>query len=1245
MPAIYISRATKVWKLSTNFQTTMKELELLRKQITHPKTEMEPKEIFLIDPLERPSKENLPETVVQLKEETHLKVAVHQNEQRHWPVKISPAEEARKAGKKYVTFPKTKKKKKSKKSLDAKKIDALREKLNQQARVLKRCESLPRLSINIEPYLKVQSKMLQKSPSMPDVLDFKKFSKDHGGIPENTVIREWVRDIWNMWFDEVFPPSRASNDDGIEKIELFTSEHQQPQAEEKLNVEIQLTDTFSPVLIDESKVCVEEILNEVKHLTTLIEERPNCAAFHYCRRGALNRILGNAKMAMEDLNKAIRMEPMLLDSYWHRHLLYLLQSKDTYALDDLNFIIKHNKHHADAYQSKAEIYRRKGDITMAIISYTQAIKCNPTDESYFKRGEMYEKRNEVLLAMEDYAMVFAINPKRTDALMRHGLHHFENSNWTGAVQDFSSLIKHDHNNAVARTYRGRAYANLMQYREATEDFSAAVHLDPNNWIAFYYRGCLLRKTNSARALQDLSVSVLLNDTYENLNAFLQRGILYTDVQQWPEAVCDFDNVLMLDRTVAVAHVNLGLIFMLKMDHYYEALRRFTDAIKVSPTYSRAYICRAQAYHKLHDLQKALRDLTRAIHLQPDNHQLYIMRGQYLFEMKKFELASFCIHHAAEINQALNASPVQQALVHSFCQNYSKATESLVSATGARPNASLFALLGKTQMKAKKSKEAIQSFEQALHLLTEDNAKPSGSEVAEIFYLIGLCYVEQVHLLKALDAFTNAVKIFPDHADAYYQRGLCKMRLKQVKCIQDFNRALTCNPNLFQAYLSRAAFYGIKGLYTKAILNCSEALRIQPKSVRAYLYRGALKYYIKAYIYAIEDLTAAINLEKACTLAYYNRAVCYHQTKDFNKALKDYGIVLLLGGRKEIDLKVCINRGLLYLELNQYFSALQDFASAVMKSPEESVICHAVGICHHRLEEFEKAVDAFSQALKLNPFCVDSCVGRGNSYMEYGHESGTKQAQKDFLRALHLDPRCLKARINMGYNLQVLGEFQKAWNQFTVALDIDAKCQAAYEGRAIVNLQMSHTLAAFHDISAALKLGVSAKLLTNRGVIHQFMGDLHNAMKDYQAAIRIDPSYSLAYFNAANIYFYSKQFHQARDHYTSAISLDPRNESAVLNRAITHSLLQDSHKALEDFIQAVKLSPYSSHIYFNRANLYKALKQYELAEKDYSQALALQPNDALVYKFRADVRGKLGLKEDAISDYKCAIYIQETVKSK
>lgn len=73
----------------------------------------------------------------------------------------------------------------------------------------------------------------------------------------------------------------------------------------------------------------------------------------------------------------------------------------------------------------------------------------------------------------------------------------------------------------------------------------------------------------------------------------------------------------------------------------------------------------------------------------------------------------------------------------------------------------------------------------------------------------------------------------------------------------------------------------------------------------------------------------------------------------------------------------------------------------------------------RNQEFEEAINFFTWALNINPCFLDAYTGRGNSYMEYGHDEATKLAQKDFLRALHFNPTYTKARISLGYNLQVI----------------------------------------------------------------------------------------------------------------------------------------------------------------------------------------------------------------------------------
>uniref|UniRef100_A0AAY3ZWU0 Tetratricopeptide repeat domain 6 n=1 Tax=Denticeps clupeoides TaxID=299321 RepID=A0AAY3ZWU0_9TELE len=497
---------------------------------------------------------------------------------------------------------------------------------------------------------------------------------------------------------------------------------------------------------------------------------------------------------------------------------------------------------------------------------------------------------------------------------------------------------------------------------------------------------------------------------------------------------------------------------------------------------------------------------------------------------------------------LASSPMLQATVSSFLGDDAQAIGLLVEATQKSFSAPILIQLGKLQMKA-------QSF-------------------------------------MAVIAFSKAIKVNPCHAEAYHQRGVCHARLQQPESLQDLNRSLTIDPSLFQVYLSRAAFYGAKGFYSKAILNCNEAISIQPNSTRAYLYRGALK----------------IRLKVSKATFIHQCSLCFHANLQFTvQALRDYGITLLLPGPKQLAFKTLVNRALLYTELNDPCNAL----------------------------ELQESVKAYTQAMRFHPFFLEAYVGRGNALMDYGHNQARKQAQRDYLSALHLDPLCQSARICLAYNFQVFGRFQWAWNQFTVAAELTPRNWAAFEGRAVVNLQMGSMYAAFQDISSALKVA-HTYLFTNRGVINQLMGDKVNAMRDYKKAISLIPSYALAYFNAANLYFYNRQFEQACEYYSRAVELDPQDESALLNRAITLSLLRKVPEALSDFSLALELNPSFAHVFLNRANLYCSLKEYQLAEKDLNDALRLQPSDALLYKLRSEVRGHLGLTQQALQDYETAL---------
>lgn len=60
----------------------------------------------------------------------------------------------------------------------------------------------------------------------------------------------------------------------------------------------------------------------------------------------------------------------------------------------------------DAYLSRADIYKKQGDNSLALINYTLAMRSRPTDdEIYYKRAEVYEEEGDSARAIEDYSKV------------------------------------------------------------------------------------------------------------------------------------------------------------------------------------------------------------------------------------------------------------------------------------------------------------------------------------------------------------------------------------------------------------------------------------------------------------------------------------------------------------------------------------------------------------------------------------------------------------------------------------------------------------------------------------------------------------------------------------------------------------------------------------------------------------------------------------------------------------------------
>jgi tetratricopeptide (TPR) repeat protein len=148
-----------------------------------------------------------------------------------------------------------------------------------------------------------------------------------------------------------------------------------------------------------------------------------------------------------------------------------------------------------------------------------------------------------------------------------------------------------------------------------------------------------------------------------------------------------------------------------------------------------------------------------------------------------------------------------------------------------------------------------------------------------------------------------------------------------------------------------------------------------------------------------------------------------------------------------------------------------------------------------------------------------------------------------------------------------------------------------------------------------------------------------AISEFSQAIRINPSYTIAYFMRAITYSQLQEERLALADFDRAITLDPKRASAYYNRGVLKAdKLNDTQGALADYDRAIALDPKDANAYINRGNL-KAnkLNDHQGALADYDRAIALDPKDAAAYINRGVLKvDKLNDQQGALADYDRAI---------
>jgi len=161
-----------------------------------------------------------------------------------------------------------------------------------------------------------------------------------------------------------------------------------------------------------------------------------------------------------------------------------------------------------------------------------------------------------------------------------------------------------------------------------------------------------------------------------------------------------------------------------------------------------------------------------------------------------------------------------------------------------------------------------------------------------------------------------------------------------------------------------------------------------------------------------------------------------------------------------------------------------------------------------------------------------------------------------------------------------------------------------------------------------------------GVISHQRGNCLDAVRQIDAALKINSRVADAHLNRGNALLRLKRFDEALASYDKAIALKGEPDAALMNcRGSALRNLGRLDEALEDLDRAIALRPDLLEAYNNRANVLKDLDRPEAALADYNRAIALKPDNANAFNNRGTLQKLLEQHEQALLDYEKAIALK------
>lgn len=548
-------------------------------------------------------------------------------------------------------------------------------------------------------------------------------------------------------------------------------------------------------------------------------------AYHY--RAITHSRIGKYDLALKDLEEAVDLRPGYSGLYFSRGVTYFLSQQFDKAIKDFNRFLIHEPKVSDAYLNRGASYLFLGDTTKALNDYNTAISLNRFDpEGFIRRSRIFTLLKQDQEALEDLNSAVKLDSSNTYAYFNRALLRYNLKDINGALSDLDLVLKEEPGNALTLYNRALIRSQIGDYNRALEDYDRVLEINPNNVLAYYNRAALFTQMGRYRdAMDDYSQAINLYPDFAN--AYMNRSYVKNQLGQFTAAKSDYE----IARK-KVAEYKASMNDSLAASRFADTTKKYDRLLALDADFAKRDFNNELLQHK--DVDIRLKPLYKFRITDSAGTRRAIDKGIYedvriknfaeslpvdVFLSTQERVEGNSVVRLREMVEGLSDDPqgrnlFAKALLESVNKQFNSSLDNYNRALDKSPDEPFY-FFNRGALQAEMI-DFISSIESNVQVLTLDNAGATRAKVQEqatrnydystaihdllkasslnpdfpyTYYNLGNLYCLSNDLPESIRQYSKAIDLFPYLAEAYYNRGLVLIYLKDRDkgCI-DLSRA-------------------------------------------------------------------------------------------------------------------------------------------------------------------------------------------------------------------------------------------------------------------------------------------------------------------------------------------------------------------------------------------------------------------------------------------------------------------------